>query len=173
MSTRPIPSFGATRDTQQRRTLETLGFPLVDPTPAAKPSGQQLANLSAPTQFHVCILGKDDYIAVTKLRGCTGLALYDSASKLGGMYHFGGQFGAEPTELDKFAGELSAHHVELGKLQMWLVGSTKCGYADKLLGALKGLGFTQTPVIMEINGMANPEAEFYLLGTGAVTNQLV
>jgi hypothetical protein len=157
---------------QFKRKLNDLGFTLVAPAPATTPSGKEVANLFTPTQFHVCILGKDDYIAVTKLRSCTGLAIYDAASNLAGMYHFGGQFGSEPTELGKFAKELSDHNVELGKLQMWLFGSTKCGFADKLMKELRVLGFTQAPTVMEIDVLAHQEAAFYLLGTGVVTNQL-
>jgi hypothetical protein len=172
MSTRGMGFTATPSSGQYKRKLNELGFALVDFAPAARPTGKQVAELLAPQAFHVCILDKDDYIAVTKLRSCTGLALYDAASKLGGMYHFGGQFNTEQLALSKFAEELSGHHVELGKLQMWLFGSTKCGFADKLLKELRSLGFTQTPTVMEIDGVVNPEAAFYLLGTGVVTHQL-
>lgn len=172
MSTRGTPFPSTTSGGQYKRKLNALGFTLTVWAPATKPSGQQVANLLAPKSFHVCILDKDDYMAVTQLRSCTGLALYDAASKLGGMYHFGGQFNDEKAELAEFSGQLSTHHVELGKLQMWLFGSTKCGFADKLLNELRVHGFTQTPNVMEIDGVANPEAAFYLLGTGVVTHQL-
>jgi hypothetical protein len=155
-----------------KRKLNDLNFQLVNWAPVARPSGTQVANLDAPTKAHVCILNNDDYIAVTGLKSCTGLALYDADSKLAAMYHFGGHFGKEQKELGAFAEQLSAHHVELGRLQMWLFGSTTCGYADKLLEVLRALGFIQTPGVMEIDGVAHPSAAFYLLGTGVVTHQL-
>jgi hypothetical protein len=172
MSTRGTPFPNTTGAGPYKRKLEELGFTLVVWPPATKPGGKEAANLQAPKSFHVCILDKDDYIAVTKLRSCTGLALYDPASKLGAMYHFGGQFNNEEAELREFAAQLSAHNVELGKLQMWLFGSTKCGFADKLLKELRALLFTQTPSVMQIDGQANPEAAFYLLGTGVAAHQL-
>ncbi len=172
MSTRATPSFGATGGGQYKRKLETLGFPLVTPAPAKTPGGQQVANAIAPKKSYVCILGKDDYMAVTKLASCTGLALFDAASNLGGVYHFGGQFNSEPVELAEFAGELRKHTSELGNLHMWLFGSTKCGFANKLLDELRSLGFNQKPVVMQIDGATHPEAAFYLLGTGVVTDEL-
>jgi hypothetical protein len=155
-----------------KRKLHDLGVTPVIPQPAATPSGNKVAELHAPQMSHVCILNRDDYIAVTKLASCTGIALHDAASKVGAMYHFGGQFNTEQATLKVFAAALEAQHVVLGRLQMWLVGSTKCGFADKLLNELRALGFTQTPIVMEIDGATNPQAAFYLLGTGVVTNQL-
>jgi hypothetical protein len=172
MSTRGIVLPSTKSVGQYKRKLNELGFPLTVPAPVARPSGKQVAELHAPQSFHVCILDKTDYIAVTKLRSCTGLALYDATSKLGAMYHFGGQMNTEQATLSKFAEELRSHGVELGKFQMWLFGSTKCGFADKLLKELKALGFTQIPTVMEIDGGANPEAAFYLLGAGVVAHQL-
>jgi len=172
MATQGTPSPSTASGGQYKSNLKALGFKLDVWLPAKRPNGQKVAELSAPKLFHVCILDKDDYIAVTQLRSCTGLALYDAASKLAAMYHFGGQFNNEQAELEKFVGQLSAHHDELFKLQMWLFGSTKCAFAEKLLKELKNHGFSQTPSVMEIDGKTNPAAAFYLLGTGIVTNQL-
>jgi hypothetical protein len=172
MATTGTHPTGTTGSGQFKRNLETLQIALVSPAPAAKPIGKPVASLHGPKMFHVCILDEDDYIAVTQLRGCTGLALYDAASKLGAMYHFGGQFGSEQQELGRFAKDVGAHPVELDKLQIWLFGGTKCGYANKLLVELRKLGFMQTPTVMQVDGTPNQGVSFYLLGTGVVTDQL-
>jgi hypothetical protein len=168
-----MPSPNTTGKGRFPAKLNDLSVTLVIWAPAAKPSGKEVANLKAPKSGHVCILNDDDYIAVTGLRSCTGLAVYDAASKLAGMYHFGGQFkDNEPTELGEFARQLSGHIGDLGRLQLWLFGSKKCGYADALLTELRKLGLTRTPSVMEIDVGAHGEAAFYLLGTGVVTHQL-
>jgi hypothetical protein len=132
-----------------------------------------LANLSAPKSFHVCILGQNDYIAVTDLRSCTGLALYDTASNVGAMYHFGGQMGdAETTKLNDFVEQLTAQHVPLGRFHMWLFGSNKCEFANVLVSALITHGFNQRPIVLEAQVQDNSAVAFYLLGTGVVTNCL-
>ncbi len=168
-----MPSPNTTGKGRYPAKLNNLGVTLVTWAPAAKPSGKEVANLKAPKSGHVCILNGDDYIAVTGLRTCTGLAVYDAASKLAGMYHFGGQFNDnEPAELREFVRQLSGHLGDLGRLQLWLFGSKKCGYADALLDELRKFGFRQEPSVMEIDVGAYGEAAFYLLGTGVVTHQL-
>src|SRR5579862_6798986 len=103
MATRGTPSPGGG---QYKRKLEALGFPLVTPAPATTPTGQQVGNAFRPKSCYVCILGQDDYMAVTKLASCTGLAVYNATLNLGGVYHFGGQFNNEQAELRDFAGQL-------------------------------------------------------------------
>lgn len=157
-----------------KRKLRDLGFQLVDPSPAAKPSKEPVAVLRSPRTFHVCVLKSDDYIAIPDLRTCTGVAVYDPASKVGAAYHFGGHshLSEEDTELGKFAAKLLEHGVELGKLQMWLFASDKCAFADKFLPYLRAHGLTQTPTLMEMHVEPTNDAVFYLLGTGVVTNKL-
>jgi len=140
MASKPIVLGGARGGTKAKpdpnaiykHKLKDLGFQLVDPPFAAKPNKDPVAVLSLPRRFHVCVLNNDDYIAIPDLRSCTGLAVYDVASKLGGAYHFGGHsnLNEEDTEIGKFAAKLREHGVDLGKLQMWLFASDKCAFAD-------------------------------------------
>ncbi len=149
-----------------------MGFALAQPISAATPTGAQKANLNAPKKCWVGQLAPNDYIAATDLRSCTALAVYDPVTDIGGMYHFGGQFGDEQAELGAFFHQLVQEGASLARLVIFLSGSEKCAHAHKLVAFLTTNGMNQTPTVSEGPASGNGATTFYLLSGGAVANTL-
>ena len=154
------------------RKLQGLGFTLVQPTSVATPTGAQKANLNAPKKWCVAPLAEHDYIAATDLRSCTALAVYDPQTDIGGMYHFGGQFGDEHAELGAFFLQMTHDGALLSRLVIFLSGSEKCAHAQKVVAFLNTNGMNQTPTISEGAVSGNGATTFYLLARGEVANTL-
>ena len=163
---------GAQQPQPPPRKLRSLGFALQATVSVPTPTGAQLANLSAPTQWHVAQLGPNDYIAITDLRSCTALAVYDPQTNISGMYHFGGQFNDETEPLTSFFLRMVNQGAALRRLVVFLSGSEKCGHAHKLVNFLTNKGMNQQPVVSEGNVSPGGATTFYLLAGGAVANTL-
>jgi len=152
--------------------LQTLGFALQAPISVTTPTGVQHANLNAPTKWCVAQLAPNDYIAMTDLRSCTALAVYDPQTHISGMYHFGGQFGDENDELTKFFLRMVNQGASLRRLVIFLSGSEKCAHVQKLTAFLQSKGMNQQPNVSEGAVANNGATTFYLLAGGAVANTL-
>ena len=152
--------------------MQTLGFALQAPISVPTPTGAQHANLSAPTKWCVAQLAPNDYIAITDLRSCTALAVYDPQTHISGMYHFGGQFGDENDELTKFFLRMVNQGASLLRLVIFLSGSEKCAHVQKLTAFLQSKGMNQQPNVSEGAVANNGATTFYLLAGGAVANTL-
>ena len=158
------------------KALRHLGIGVQDPVSLPKPSGTMHGPYFAPTQYCVKRLGNDDYIAVTQLRSCTGIAAYDPVTDVSGMYHFGGQFGNEESELTLFFLRMVNHGASLQRLQISLSGSVKCAHVQKVIGFLQSRKMYR-PTMLRIYEVPvdarGGDSAFYLLLGGRVAHALV
>lgn len=154
------------------KALQSLGLVLQPAVSVAKQSGSQKANLSAPKMHFVTQLAAGDYIAITDLRTCTALAVYDAQKDVSGAYHFGGHFGDEQAELDEFFLAFSKAGADAKGSLLFLSGSQKCQHVEKLLSYLRSKGLNQAPHVSESIASADGATVFYLLATGQIANAL-
>lgn len=154
------------------RALTQLALVVIHASKESRAGTQKGRSLLAPTMWAVKALDEGEYLAITHLLSCTGLAVYDPHSKVCGMYHFGGQFSKEEDTLDAFFLKLIQKGARCDRVNISLSGSKKCGYAAKLLNYLKtvqGIADHQFAVY-ESEQTADTGAEFYLFGDGRVAH---
>jgi hypothetical protein len=156
------------------QSLCHLGFVTKVPQSAPRPARQRGKNMTGPRMFLVAALQADEYMAVTSLKTCTGLAVYDATVGVSGLYHFGGHFGNETTELDTFFQQLSQQGTQVARMEFSLSGSMRCKFSGKLLTYLQGLpGYVSQHVsVYQTEYDNHGEASVFLLAGGKVAHTL-
>jgi hypothetical protein len=171
-------TIGGHRTPQNRgqfpQSLCHLGFITKIPQTAPRPARQRGKNMTGPRMFLVATLQADEYMAVTSLKTCTGLAVYDATVGVSGLYHFGGHFGNEAAELDAFFQQLSQQGAQVARLEFSLSGSMRCKFCGKLLAYLQGLpGYVSQQVsVYQTEHDNQGDASVFLLAGGRVAHVL-